>query len=216
MADQYLRIGGRGDDGLAKPIRTNNDGDQYVQLTGRNIEDDTTGNLTFVQDESGNSVIRVVDAAPYALEEESGQKQWRVRSTSKVEAVVATREIRDTTALFVDWNTEKYSKALLQVKNTLTAAGNPVDVWITLRFSTLSTMVYDSETDAWVEDNTSKTLATIPSNNKMYVMNTFKGDNFKLLSELTGSFLRMRIQASGGVAPDAGSVEIRLDGVPLS
>lgn len=47
MADKFLRSGGRGDDGTAKPFRTNNQGDQYVQLTGSIVQDYHEGNTNY-------------------------------------------------------------------------------------------------------------------------------------------------------------------------
>lgn len=66
MADKMMRIAGRDDGGLAKALKVNETGEIITRLNGNNVEDKTSGTISLTKDKNGDSVIRVVDAAPFA------------------------------------------------------------------------------------------------------------------------------------------------------
>jgi hypothetical protein len=73
MANEMIRMAGRGDDGLAKAIKTDNDGNLGVKLAGSILaKDPATGEtveVTAVQDNDGEWVFRMVDASPVAYDQ---------------------------------------------------------------------------------------------------------------------------------------------------
>lgn len=63
MADNMMRMAGKGDDDKAKALRVDNQGNQYVQLTGRTVEKLTPVNA--VQLRSLNYQLITVDIKKY-------------------------------------------------------------------------------------------------------------------------------------------------------
>lgn len=72
ILSKMMRIAGRGTDGTAKAIKTDNNGNVNTLLVGSNISDaDSPIILSATEDINGKGVLRILDAAPWLLARDS-------------------------------------------------------------------------------------------------------------------------------------------------
>lgn len=120
MADNMMRIAGRGTDGTAKAVKTDNGGklETLAQISG--VSAGATVALTAVDDGTGKFVLRVVDAAPFAYDPATGSKKVQTIRDYSSTALVNNLSLRDDNWTVVGPLSDgSYTKMALEIYSNL-------------------------------------------------------------------------------------------------
>ena len=194
-----MRMGGRGQDGLAKPVQTDNDGNIISKIT---VKDIATGNpveLSGVVDDDGNFVLRTVDAAPFAYDSESGRLKVEVVNPAKEIVTHDNVQIRDTEAYQTDRIDISQMSGIKMV-----GIRNMLDKPVTI---TIYGPYMESGTGGG-----SRNLLTVPASQTQFAVGLAGSSNHaeRLLS---APFAKIIVRAKCDEAPTTGGVTVWISGV---
>ena len=167
--------------------------------------------LTTEEDNDGNAVLRIVDAAPFAYDSELEAKRITNVDTPYAEEVEKRETIRDTDTHNISINPEQYKDYSVYVINQLQDAENngvDVDVELRLRDAGRFDYIYNEELGTWESTGSSSYKTTIEGDYRIYWLNT----RYPFLTQIAKGEFYLRVDAVS--SPTQGDLRVGIRGIP--